>query len=227
MIPMLILYALRRFKTNRSKLEGLLKFKKFFKRAVAILCLMASTSNYGSNPTAPIVFNIVKNNKVIGSIKISESRSKDSLIYNIESKVEAQFVLKFEVIGKEKYIYRNGTLIYSSLFRTLNNKVKTNHRILYNDGQYRLQTPGKVMPLDFEDIKQNLVSLYLTEPVGITTVFCDNLQQILNINPMGNGTYKVEFSKGKYNVFHYKNGRCTKIEAVSPMFDVTLVPVLS
>lgn len=224
---MLILYALKRFNTNRSKLEGFLKFKKFFKRVIAILCLLAYSSNYGSNPIAPIVFNIVKNNKVIGSIKISESRSKDSVIYNIESKVEAQFVLKFKVVGKEKYIYRNGTLIYSSLFRTINNKVKTNHCILYSDGRYSLQTSGNVSPLDFDEIKQNLMSLYLTEPVGITTVFCDNLQKMLKVKPMENGTYKVEFSKGKYNVFHYKNGRCTKIEAVSSMFDVTLIPVLS
>jgi hypothetical protein len=50
---------------------------------------------------------------------------------------------------------------------------------------------------------------------------------MLKVNPMGDGAYKVEFSKGKYNIFHYKNGRCTKIEAVSPMFDVTLIPVLS
>jgi hypothetical protein len=71
------------------------------------------------------------------------------------------------------------------------------------------------------------MSLYLTEPVGIATVFCDNQKEMVKVIPMGDGIYKVELSKGKYNVFHYKNGRCTKIEAVSPMFDVTLIPILS
>lgn len=224
---MLILYALRRFKTSRSKLEGLLQFKKFIKKVIALLCLLVFTSNYGSNPSAPKVFNIVKNNKVIGSIKITESRSRDSVIYNVDSKVEAQFVLKFKVVGKEKYIYKDGTLIYSSLFRTLNNKVKTNHSITYNEGQYNLQTPDKVSPLNFEAIKQNLMTLYITEPIGIEAVFCDNQKQMVKVKPMGDGIYKVELSKGKYNIFHYRDGKCIKVEAKSSMFDVTLIPVLS
>lgn len=227
MIPILILYALRKFKKNQSRLDGLLKFKKFFKRVVAIFCLLANTSNYGSNPSVPIIFNIVKNNKVIGSIKITESRSRDSVIYNIESKVEAQFVLRFKVVGKEKYIYKDGTLIYSSLFRTLNNKVKTNQCILYNNGQYSLRTPKKTSPLNFDNIKLNLMTLYITEPIGVDSVFCDNQSQMVKVQPMGDGIYKVELSKGKYNIFHYKNGKCIKIVAVSPMFDVTLIPVLS
>jgi hypothetical protein len=227
MIPMLILYAIRRLKKNQSKPVGFLKFKRFIKKVVAILCLMIYASNYGSNPSSPLIFNIVRNNDVIGSISITESRSRDSVIYIIESKVEAQFILKFKVSGKEKYVYKDGTLIYASLFRTINNKVKTNHTILYNEGKYTLKTPDKISPLDFEEIKQNLMKLYINEPIGITSVFCDNLQQMLKVNPMGDGAYKVEFSKGKYNIFHYKNGRCTKIEAVSPMFDVTLIPVLS
>lgn len=225
MIPMLILYAIRRLRGSQSKLEGFLKFKKFIKKVIVILCLLAFTSNYGSNPSAPIVFNIVKNNTVIGSIVITESRSRDSVIYNIESKVEAQFILKFKVVGKEKYIYKDGTLVYASLFRTLNNKVKTNHSIIYREGQYNLHTPDETKPLNFNVIKQNLMTLYINEPIGIESVFCDNQKQMVKVKPMGNGIYKVELSKGKYNIFHYINGRCTKIEAVSPMFDVTLIPV--
>ena len=224
---MLILYAIRRLKVSQSKPNGFLKFKRFIKKVAAILCFMVYSSIYGSNPSSQLVFNIIKNDAVIGTIKISERKSNDSIIYNIESKIEAQFILKFKVVGKEKYIYKDGTLIYSSLFRTLNKKVKTNHSITYNEGQYNLQTPEKVSPLNFEAIKQNLMTLYINEPIGIEAVFCDNQKQMVKVESMGDGTYRVELSKGKYNVFHYKDGRCTKIEAVSPMFDVTLIPVQS
>lgn len=227
MIPLLIIYTLRKFKAGQSILERLLKFTTYIKKAIAILFLLIFSSNYGSNLTAPTIFNIVKNNSVIGSIKITKSVSRDSVIYNIESTIETKLILKFKVVGKEKYIYRNGILIYASLFRTLNNKVKTNHYILYNDGEYSLQTPEKISHLNFEDIKQNLMILYIHEPIGIKSVFCDNQQQMVKVEPMGNGIYKVELSKGKYNIFHYKNGRCVKIEAVSPLFDVILIPVLS
>jgi len=227
MIPLLIIYTLRKFKAGQSILERLLKFSTYIKKAIAILFLLIFSSNYGSNLTAPTIFNIVKNNTVIGSIKITKNVSRDSVIYNIESNVEAQFILKFKVVAKEKYIYKAGTLIYSSLFRMLNNKVKTNHSIQYNKGEYSLKTSEKVRALNLEEIKCNLTILYINEPIGIKSVFCDNQQEMVKVVPMGNGIYKVELSKGKYNVFHYKNGRCVKIEAVSPLYDVTLIPVLS
>lgn len=227
MIPLLIIYTLRRFKAGQSILESLLKFKKHIKKAIAVLFLLAFISSYGNNPTNSIVFNIVKNNTVIGTISITENRTNDSVIYNIESNVEAQFILKFKVVAKEKYIYKAGTLIYSSLFRMLNNKVKTNHSIQYNKGEYSLKTSEKVRALNIEEIKCNLTILYVNEPIGIKSVFCDNQQEMVNVVPMGKGIYKVELSKGKYNIFHYKNGRCVKIEAVSPLYDVTLIPVLS
>ena len=59
------------------------------------------------------------------------------------------------------------------------------------------------------------------------TIRYDNHPTNPKVEPLGKGIYKVELSKGKYNIFHYKNGRCVKIEAVSPLFDVTLIPVLS
>lgn len=227
MIPMLILYALRKFSASQSLSKKFLIFKKFVKKTIAVLCLLAFASNYASNPPEPIIFNIVKNNVVIGSIKITESKSKDSVTYTVDSEVEAQFILKYKVVGKEKYIYKNGILIYASLFRTLNNKVKTNHSIVYNQGQYSIETPNKISPLNLENIKQNLMTLYITEPIGIESVFCDNQKQMVSMKSLGNGSYKVELSKGKYNIFHYKNGKCIKVVAVSPIFDVILIPVVS
>lgn len=224
---MLILYTLSKFRSIPSKSKKILLLKKFVKKTIAVLFLLTFASHYGSNPPEPIIFNIVKNNLVIGSIKISIHKAKDSVIYTINSEVEAQFILKYKAVGKEKYIYKDGALIYASLYRTLNSKVKTNHSIVYSQGQYHIQTPNKINPLNFDKIKQNLMLLYLYEPIGITSVFCDNQTQMVKVKPLGYGGYKVELSKGKYNIFYYRNGKCVKIEAVSPLFDVILIPVVS
>jgi len=180
----------------------------------------------GKEPSKSLSYNIFRNEEVIGKIEINLSTRGDSIIYDIDSDVLAKFILKFKVVGKEKYIYKNGTLVYSSQFRTLNDKVKTNHSILYNNGGYKLHTSEKISPLHLEAIKCNLVKLYVNEPKGINSVFCDNQQQMVKVEPLGNGIYKVELSRGKYNIFHYENGRCVMIKAVSPLYDVTLIPVL-
>lgn len=234
--------ALNLGKTSGLKFEfSKLMIKLFLKRiaplnsimlkVIAILVLLGSTNIFGysevkiNEPNKSLIYNIVRNDIVIGKIEINQTVSGDSIIYTINSDIIAKFILTFKVVGKEKYIYKDGTLIYSSLFRTLNDKVKTNNCIIYNKGEYSFQSPEGKKSLNFEIIKQNLMTLFINEPIGVKWVFCDNQQQMVKVEPMGNGIYKVELSKGKYNIFHYKNGRCVKIEAVSPMFDVTLIPV--
>jgi hypothetical protein len=58
MIPLLIYYALRKFRGEQQNPKELLIFKRFFKIVVAILCLLVFTSNYGSNSSSHIVLTI-------------------------------------------------------------------------------------------------------------------------------------------------------------------------
>ena len=229
---MLIMYLVKKFGLNVIIFAHIEAIKKLGLWIIVILLMMLFTKANASHGTSltesnknTIVYKILRNYKDIGTIEINRSVKGDSVIYNIESDVKVVFLLKFKVIGKEKYIYKNGTLIYSSLFRTLNDKIKTNHSILYESGGYSLLTPEKITPLNLDEIKCNLMVLYIKEPIGITSVFCDNQQQMVKVKPMREGIYKVELSRGKYNIFHYENGKCVKIKAVSPLYNVTLIPV--
>jgi hypothetical protein len=227
MIPALIIYIIRRFKrkTNPQKADDLIKKLtsklKSFLFFAAIACSFAFT--YMSNSKV-ITYHVVKNNEVIGTIKMNKEIFDDSIVYDLESAIEAKFLLKFNIIGKEKSIYKNGLLVYSSVFRSLNNKTKGNHKIIFKDEQYHVQSDGNIEVINVHPIKQNLITLYFNEPIGITTVFCDNSKEMVSVNELGNGKYRVDLSKGKYNIFHYKDGKCIKVEAVSTLFNVTLIP---
>ena len=233
MIPALILYLIRRFKRKSdppklSKGRGTLKKLALKLKSVlffAIITCSFAFTDVGNSKA--LKYYVVKNNEVIGTIIISKNSFYDSIVYHLESNIKAKFIIKFNVTGKEKSIYKNGILVYSSVFRTLNSKTKVDHKIIFKDGQYNLQTDKSHETLSFNLIKQNLITLYFDEPIGVTTVFCDNLKEMVTVNALGSGKYKVDFSSGKYNVFHYKTGKCIKIEAVSTLFDVTLIPVES
>jgi hypothetical protein len=170
---------------------------------------------------------VVKNNSVIGTINITRLTQKDSVVYSLQSNIKAKYILKFNISGKETSIYKNDVLVYSSVLRKFNNQVKANHTIIYKNKQYHLKLSGNLQPLNFNEIQQNLVMLYFKEPKGFTSIFCDNLKQMVKLKPLGNGRYKVPFSNGKHNIFHYKNGKCIKIEAKSNLFNVTLIPAKS
>ncbi len=226
MVLMLILYTLRRLKVISITGKNLLAIKSIaFK--ILILLLILTVTRASGNPANenPKVFQIVKNQKVIGTIHIIKKVSGDSTIFNSESQIDAKLLMNVKITGKETCVFRNGILIYSSVYRTLNNKVKINHSITHNKSHYNINEGNTVDILNIEAIEQNLITLYFDEPKGVMSVLCDTQKEMINVKSLGRGKYKVEISKGKYNIFHYKNGRCIMIEAVSPMFDVLLMPL--
>lgn len=231
MIPALIFYLIKRFnwKLNTPKISAIKKLKKLVRLKTAlflvvIISLFAFTS---LEEHKALTYNVVKNNDVIGTITLNKNTIGDSIIFTLESHIKATFLFEFNIIGKEKSIYKNTTLVYSSVFRTLNNKVKANHQIVLKKGAYHLQSNESTQAVNLNCIKQNLVKLYFKEPIGLTSVFCDNLKKTVKVKPLGNSKYMVDFSKGKYNIFHYKNGKCIKIEAKSKLFNVTIIPAVS
>jgi hypothetical protein len=184
--------------------------------------LLLVTSSYGNNENNEanfIAYHVVKNGDIIGTIHIVKSQTNDEVIYELESKISAKFILKFDIIGKEKSIYKNGTLIYSHVYRKVNNKVKTDHEIELKKDIYE---SGK-NALNLQAIHENIIKLYFVEPLGLHEIFSDNMKRMVSVTSLGHGKYRVEFSKNKYNIFHYENGRCVKVEAVSNLFDVELI----
>ena len=229
MIPALILYLIKRFKRKSNSSKNSNAIKKLSAKLKSILFLVAITSFFAFTnieERKALTYNVLKNNKVIGVIKIDKSALADSVVYTLESEIKAKFLFKFNITGKEKSIYRNGKLVYSSVFRTLNKKPKTNHEIVLKDGKYQLHSSKTLQNLELDLVKQNLITLYFKEPIGVTSIFCDNLMKTVRIKPLGNSKYKVDFSNGKYNIFHYNDGKCIKIEAVSNLFSVTLIPTI-
>jgi len=228
MIPLLILYVLKRQNVISVSEKRLKKFQSALQKVLVLVVLSVFTCAHGSNSPnreTPKVFEIVKNNKVIGTINMVMKVNGDSIIFDSESQINVKFLLKFEITGKEKSVFENGVLVYSSVYRKLNNKVKANHVIERRGSFYSLNDNNKSEVLNLDDIEQNLIMLYFNEPKNITSIFCDNQKEMIQIKNLGQGKYKVEISKGKYNIFHYKNGKCVEVEAISPMYDVILKSV--
>jgi len=227
MIPMLLLYLTRKLKEADFLSNKKSYLKRFILKLKVLLFLFISTMTYGLNtePLNHLVFSVLKNNKVIGIININRDELGDSVTYSLKSDIDVSYVLKFNATGQETAIYKNGILVYSSIYRKLNGKVKANHRISFEAGKYHLDDSSKNQTLKLGAISKNLITLYFNEPIGIEEVFCDNLKEMVGVIPLGDGKYRVNFTKDKYNIFHYKNGRCVKIEAKSALFNVTLKPV--
>ncbi len=228
MIPMLILYFIKTLKTNTGFSKKINRIKNFAIRLKLIFFLFFLTGTYamdGEENPKLLAYHVMKNNTVIGTIHVSIDALGDSTIYMLEGSIKAKYLLTFDISSKEKSVYKNGLLVYSSVYRTLNKKVKTNHSITLNKGQYDLEISNRLKVLDCDMIRSNLITLFFREPLNIKKIYADNSRKFVNVTSMGQGMYKVHFSNWKYNIFHYKNGKCIRIDAISSLFNVTLIKV--
>ena len=225
MLILLLIYVLKKLKIIHSVDLLVLKVKKL---AFMFLCLLLVlmfanlTSVNPKNGVKNILFNIQSNSKTIGSINIDRYAIEETTIYNLNSEINARIITDFNAIGVEKSIFRNDTLVYSSVYREVNKRVKLNHSISFNKGKYLLEAENGKVEIDLDIISQNLMKLFFTEPVGIQKVYSDKYKKLLCISAMGNGVYKIVFPNNSTNVYHYKNGECIMIEVVGVFFKVKL-----
>lgn len=227
MIPILILYLSKTFNINVVLSKTIKQLRSLANRLKIIFFLfvfMGMYANDGEGNPQLHAYNVVKNNTIIGSIKVSIDVVGDSTIYLLESTIKIKYLVAFNISSKEKSVYKNGLLVYSSIYRIFNNKVKANHNITLEDGHYKLEMSDELKELEIEMIRSNLLTLFFKEPINIKETYSDNLRKLVRVIPLNQGKYKVDFSKGKYNIFHYKNGKCEKIEAFNSLFHVTLIP---
>lgn len=230
MIPALILYLIKRMKYGSSASTDFKKFREIalkIKSVFFFLILSICFSFHTLNATERITYKVVKNNTTIGYICIERKTSKNVTTYTSKSDIQAKFLVTVSVTCAEKSVFKNGVLVYSSVFRKINEKVKVNHKLERRENQYVLIKNNQEQLMEMEELYQNLITLYFEEPKAINKVYCDNLKHEVAVKPLNNGCYRVDFEKGKYNIFYYKEGKCIKIDAFSKMFDVTLIPVMS
>lgn len=203
----------------------ILKVKKLAFMFLCLLLVLMFTNLTSNNPKKDVIkilFNVERNGKNIGSIKLYKYTIGDKTIYNLNSEINARIIAHFNAVGVEKSIFRNDSLVYSSVYREVNKKIKLNHSISFNEGKYLLEEEKMKVEIDLEIISQNLIKLFFFEPIGIQKVYSDKYKKLLSISQLKKGVYKIEFPNKSSNVYHYKNGECILIEVVGVFFKVKL-----
>ena len=226
MLLLLILQLIRKLKANGfdfnlNRFEKQLLFK--IKYVFPFLLLSMSYSDSNIIKEERIAFEIMNKDKSVGYIIVEKKINSDITTYIIKSEVETRFVIKFTAKGKEESVYRNDTLIYSSIYRKLNNKVKVNQSIKFNNGRYSTTKGKHKSNLDIGVITCNLVMLFFEEPQNVDRVYCDKLRKNLKVLKIKTGVYKVNFPNKSYTIYHYKKGLISHIEAVGSFYNVRMI----
>lgn len=226
MLIMLLIYTFKKvFKKSYSfEITSVLKKLIFKIKYIIPFFLLAYTSiNNETTEVEKISFNIIKKNSRIGYIDIEKTSLNKITTYTLDSEVKVKVVFNFSAIGREKSIYKDDTLIFSSIYRKLNNKVKLNQSLFFVNGKYLLKKKNKKEKINIDVINSNLVTLFFYEPVGIQEIYSDKYKKMVKITPIGNSRYKIVLPNKSTSIYHYENGKCTMIDVVGSFFKVKLV----
>jgi len=224
---MLLIYTFKKVfnKFSSFEMKTAIKMLVFKIKYIIPFFLLSNTSlNNADTDVKKISFSIIKKDSCIGFIDIEKTSIDEITTYIINSEVKAKVIFIFNAVGIEKYIYKSDTLIYSSLYRKLNNKVKLNQTLSLVEGKYFLKEKNRIEALDFHIINRNLVTLFFIEPIGIHEVYSDKYREMVRITPMDKGKYRVVLPNKSTNIYHYENGVCTLIEVTGTFFKVKLIP---
>lgn len=167
-------------------------------------------------------YNIKRNGDVVGNIHFIQGIVGNRTVLTMESEVNTRFIFSFKAKAKEEAIYDNGIMTWSSIFRKLNGTVKADKKTKATGTSYTIYKGTKTETLNNYPIRYNMLSVYVIEPLNITTVYSDNFQQHVNIQKIAEHHYKIKFPDGNYNEYFYANGVCSKIEIHHTLYSATI-----
>lgn len=228
MIPVFIIWLMRRYWQNQKKIKNELipikKFKKLSSRAMGIVLLLAmlpgATKSYSQNKS--LTYQIVRNGDKVGTLRFSETTSAGMDYLKMESDVKTRFIFTFTAHANEEAVYHNGVLLHSSIYRQMNGNEKANKQHQVDDRQYIIHK-GKITEVTKNyPITYNMLSLYSKEPENVKTVYSDNFEAFLAIQTSEPHKYKIILPDGNYNYYYYKDGILVQVEVHHSLYSANI-----
>ncbi|NCD69580.1 DUF6134 family protein [Mucilaginibacter agri] len=157
-------------------------------------------------------YSVLHNGNTVGRMQLQQKQDGEDLYLKVTSEVKMRFIMSIAVNVQEDSHYRNGKLICSHVYRTVNGKEKANKYTKASGDCYQLIDDGKTGSLNQKQIGTNMTMLYLHEPAEGTQIYSDNFQQFILVKKTDTHTYRIDLPDGNYNYYTYTNGICSKAE---------------
>ena len=215
-------YVIKNWPTIRGKMNQI-SFPKNFLLVIGFLALMLLKLVSLKAQEKQLQYNIIRNGKVIGWTKLVKTTIDQHVDIKLQSEVKTRFVFQFVVEAMEEAVFNNGSLVYTSQFRKLNSDVKENKQMKWTNRGYEVQKGNQIQPLSFAAMHHHMLGLYFTEPFQGTKVYSDSFQQLLNVERISEGAYKIKLPDGNSCSYYYRNGICTNVKIDHRLYSAELM----
>ncbi len=189
-----------------------------------ILTLLAIVMSFHLSAQKKILyFNILHNDKVIGTLKAIKDTNDERTIYTDQTIITTHIFTKIEVEYKYEAIYFNNDLIESNVNIFLNGHQKTKTTTEKNNDIYTFyKNDAKENEID-ETIQYSTIMLLFNEPKNIAKVYAEEHGVFHNLKKIGDQEYLKTSPEGKKNNYKYKNNSLLRAEIHAGIVNFTMV----
>jgi len=149
---------------------------------------------------------VLRNEKVIGSLKATKSVDNEATHYYSFTKIKTRIIKEIQVNYKYDVIFQNAVLKEADVAITVNEEPHANTNTTRENDYYLVATNDDDKKNINESISYTTIQLYFKEPINISRCYSEQDGSFNTIIPLGNHSYKKVNSKGRENIYNYKNG---------------------
>jgi len=193
--------------------------RKHWPKGFFLLLLAVNTAGA---QTTTLNYKITRNDNVIGWTSISRYADSINTRIVLKSEIKTRFIFQFNISAREEVTMHRGVITRSAQFRKMNGDVKEDKEMRFTINGYEVYKDSKVQKLPFFSLRANILSLYFQEPVTMREVFSDKFQQMIAVQSLGNGLYRLKLPDGNSSIYHYENGVCVKVEIKGSLYSANM-----
>jgi len=155
-------------------------------------------------------FDIVHNDKVIGSLQATKTIGKGRTVYQSNTSITATIIWETQIDYNYEVLFENEVLQTADVAIFVNNKPRAQtYTIQQGDAYHITKNKRKEYHLN-ESLPYTTIQLYFEEPLDIDTCYSEQDGSINKLQPLGNHAYRKVNAKGKENTYYYKEGKLVK-----------------
>ncbi|WP_405572572.1 DUF6134 family protein [Winogradskyella sp. Asnod2-B02-A] len=178
---------------------------QIFKTLIWISCFMLLVGSKNSTEKN-LYFDVVHNGNVIGSLNATKTFKNSMIYYQSSTTIETRIIKEVKVNYKYDVAFENNMLESSNVDITVNEKPHAKTHTLWHNSDYQVIKDGEDKETLTDSINYATIQLYFKEPKHIEKCYSEQDGSFNTIKPLGNHRYKKINSKGRENIYYYKNG---------------------
>lgn len=175
---------------------------------ILILCVLLGIPNTSADKK--LSFDVVHKGKVIGSLNATKTLKNDIIYYQSSTTIETRIIKEIRVHYNYNVAFYNNILESSQVDITVNEKPHAKTETLRNDNEYEVIKDEENKNIVTDSITYATVQLYFKEPKHIEKCYSEQDGSFNTIKALGDHSYKKTNSKGRENIYYYKNGTLSK-----------------